>query len=113
LAGEAQVVALQRQVDGVPDRVGRDRDHDDDGRRAQQPSQPSLGPGALGELPADRLCFGRRLGSCDRRAGGAHGTSPFDTSASFSWLATFFSVLWGVMLAGGDTAWEITMERFW
>jgi len=38
---------------------------------------------------------------------------PFDTSASFNWLAILVSVLCGLMLAGGDTACEMTIERFW
>src|SRR5690242_8429324 len=44
---EGQVVALQRQVDGVYDRVGGDRDHHDDRRRDQPEAQPALSPGAF------------------------------------------------------------------
>ena len=53
-----QVVALQRQVDRVADRVSGDRDHHDDRRRAQQPAEPALGPRAFRQL---RLAVLRRL----------------------------------------------------
>src|SRR5580704_5670503 len=44
---EGQVVALQRQVDRVYDRVGGDRDHHDDRGRDQHEAQPALGPRAF------------------------------------------------------------------
>src|SRR5437667_9353351 len=44
---EGQVVALQRQVDGVYDGVGGDRDHHDNRRRDQREAQPALGPRAF------------------------------------------------------------------
>src|SRR5262249_15575610 len=93
------------------DGVGGDGEHDDDGRRAQHPAEAALGPGALRQ---DRL-LGRRGGGRggDGLGVDAHGTRPFESSAAFRSLAMLFSWLSGLMPAGGETAWEITIDRFW
>ena len=99
------------------------------GAHSSQP-EPALGPRALrqplavsasGSGLAGGDGFGRRhrlyllcvpLGGWPAGLG-AHGITPFESSALLISPAIAFSVLGGSMLAGGDTAWEITMETFW
>ena len=85
VAREAQVGAQQRQVDGVEDRIGRDREHHDDRRRAQHPAQPALGLRAVGEdllRLAPAVSREAPIASAPTvRRGRAH-SSPLDCSAS-------------------------------
>src|SRR5215471_1645946 len=65
LLREAQVIALQRQPDGVEDRKRRHGEHDDNGRGAQQPAQPALGPRPLRQPRAASASGYLRLGGDD------------------------------------------------
>src|SRR5512146_1366429 len=114
LGGKSQVIALQREVDGVDDRERRHDDHHEHRRGAEQPAQPALGARSLRQLLAVLALGPRGLTSGDYVGSRCrHGISPFDWSASLICPTSACSVPGGLMPAGGDTLCEMTMETFW
>ena len=95
---EAQVGALQRQRDGVDDRVGRDRDHHDRGR-SDQPDARRRSARARSLRCCRRLVVGAvgALGGGD----GAHSRADEDRDSLIS-LRNVLTTVFGLMFEVGD-----------
>ena len=85
------------------------------GAHSSQP-EPSLGPGALGQRRLAAIGAGGGVGAATS-LGAVVVTRSRDESLRVervvSWFAIVCSVFCGSMSAGGDTAWEITIDMFW
>ena len=98
--GKPQVGPLQRQDDGVDQRVGGDREHDDQCRSDQCVGEAALGLGAIGQMPSSWL----GAGGGGRRDGSAAHSSAFDESACLTSLRKVLTIVVGSMADVGDNA---------
>src|SRR5690348_13891627 len=103
---EAQVRALQREDEGVDDRIGGDEQHHDHRRGDQHVREAPLAAGTLGDPGAPP---GRRGGSENCNYSGAHNNAP-EPRADLIWLRSWLTAVNGLTELGGDSVFWMASE---